>query len=180
MSERTDLGPLRRSIKRLQKASVALDKEKHATEAEFKKLLRELDNASHRSVTRLSFWDKTKAAFGFSPGKKEPSHKAHEAEESLREWFGRVWSFGRDGGEDGDDNGHGHHGSPHHGPPQHFKYWDAYKLSMHQFILAAKRVGEVNQKLIAFERGFISTEGIRDREWYKHLGVAPGKWLGMG
>jgi N-acetylated-alpha-linked acidic dipeptidase len=25
---------------------------------------------------------------------------------------------------------------------------------------------------------FISEDGIKDREWYRHLGVAPGKWLG--
>ncbi len=43
---------------------------------------------------------------------------------------------------------------------------------------AAKRVQAVNKKLVAFERGFISEEGIKDREWYRHLGVAPGKWLG--
>jgi len=49
-----------------------------------------------------------------------------------------------------------------------------------KFIKAAKRVRKANQKLIAFERGFISEGGIKDREWYKHLGVAPGKWLGYG
>lgn len=43
---------------------------------------------------------------------------------------------------------------------------------------AVKRVRAVNKKLVAFERGLISEEGIKDREWYKHLGVAPGKWLG--
>lgn len=42
-----------------------------------------------------------------------------------------------------------------------------------------KRIREVNQKLVAFERGFIHEEGIKDREWYRHLGVAPGKWLGQ-
>ncbi|RXW21968.1 hypothetical protein EST38_g3913 [Candolleomyces aberdarensis] len=45
---------------------------------------------------------------------------------------------------------------------------------------AVKRIQEVNKKLIAFERGFISKGGIKDREWFKHLGVAPGKWLGYG
>jgi hypothetical protein len=25
---------------------------------------------------------------------------------------------------------------------------------------------------------FIHPAGIKDREWYRHLGVAPGKWLG--
>ena len=43
----------------------------------------------------------------------------------------------------------------------------------------AKRIQAVNAKSSAFERGFISAEGIKDREWYKHLAVAPGKWLGL-
>lgn len=43
---------------------------------------------------------------------------------------------------------------------------------------AARRVHSINKKLSSFESGFISEEGIRDREWYRHLGVAPGKWLG--
>ncbi|KAI9056504.1 Zn-dependent exopeptidase [Trametes sanguinea] len=45
---------------------------------------------------------------------------------------------------------------------------------------AVKRVQKANAKLIGFERGFISEEGLEGREWYKHLGVAPGKWLGYG
>ncbi|THH33498.1 hypothetical protein EUX98_g710 [Antrodiella citrinella] len=49
-----------------------------------------------------------------------------------------------------------------------------------KFLKAAKRVQKANSKLVAFERGFISEGGIKDREWYKHLGVAPGKWLGYG
>ncbi len=169
MSERPDLAALRRSIKRLQEASTTLDVEKHATEVEFKNLLREMDNAAHNAATHLSFWEKTKVAFGLSAGRKE--HKVHAAEESLREWFSRVWTFGR--GTDDDDA----HVSK--GPSHHSSYWASRKISIHKFILAAKRVGSVNQKLIAFERGFISTEGLKEREWYRHLGVAPGKWLGM-
>lgn len=45
---------------------------------------------------------------------------------------------------------------------------------------AAQAVRRVNAKLAAFEGGFISEAGIKDREWYRHLGVAPGKWLGYG
>jgi N-acetylated-alpha-linked acidic dipeptidase len=45
-------------------------------------------------------------------------------------------------------------------------------------IKALKVVRKINQKLASFERGFIHEDGIKDREWYKHLGVAPGKWLG--
>lgn len=47
-------------------------------------------------------------------------------------------------------------------------------------IKAAIRVKNVNQKLRTFEQGFISEGGIKDREWYRHLGVAPGKYLGYG
>ncbi|KAG6904041.1 hypothetical protein DXG01_013002, partial [Tephrocybe rancida] len=63
---------------------------------------------------------------------------------------------------------HKHHGLPH--PPKEIK----------KLIKAAKRIVKANKKIIAFERGFISEGGIKDREWYKHLGVAPGKWLGYG
>lgn len=46
-------------------------------------------------------------------------------------------------------------------------------------IKAAVRVKKVNQKLSLFEGGFISEEGVKDREWFRHLGVAPGKYLGQ-
>ena len=52
------------------------------------------------------------------------------------------------------------------------------KGAMRRFIKAAKRVQKVNGKLAAFERGFIQEDGIKDREWYRHLVIAPGKWLG--
>ncbi|KAI0638348.1 Zn-dependent exopeptidase [Trametes polyzona] len=45
---------------------------------------------------------------------------------------------------------------------------------------AVQRVRAANQKLKAFERGFIHEDGIKDREWYRNLDVAPGKWLGYG
>ncbi|OSD04654.1 Zn-dependent exopeptidase [Trametes coccinea BRFM310] len=50
----------------------------------------------------------------------------------------------------------------------------------HDLEEAVKRIQQANTKLIGFERGFISEEGLEGREWYKHLGVAPGKWLGYG
>ena len=43
-----------------------------------------------------------------------------------------------------------------------------------KLIRAVERVRAINQKLVAYERGFISEDGIKDREWYKHLAVAPG------
>lgn len=61
--------------------------------------------------------------------------------------------------------------------------WDTTEQSLCEgsrcdLIRAAIRVKKVNQKLSLFERGFISEEGVKDREWYRHLGVAPGKYLG--
>ena len=41
-------------------------------------------------------------------------------------------------------------------------------------------VRAVNRKLQTFEQGLISKEGLKGREWYKHLGTAPGRWLGYG
>ncbi|CCF52104.1 hypothetical protein NDA14_000371 [Ustilago hordei] len=46
-----------------------------------------------------------------------------------------------------------------------------------------KVLGEIrgmNKKLQTFEQGLISKEGLKGREWYKHLGTAPGRWLGYG
>ena len=47
-----------------------------------------------------------------------------------------------------------------------------------KLIKVANRVRRANRKLVTFERGFIDEEGLSGREWYKHLGVAPGYWLG--
>ncbi|KAG8684008.1 hypothetical protein FRC11_012743, partial [Ceratobasidium sp. 423] len=43
-----------------------------------------------------------------------------------------------------------------------------------------KDVRLINKKLSNFERGFISEDGLPGREWYRHLIVAPGKWIGYG
>jgi len=64
-------------------------------------------------------------------------------------------------------------------PREHGPRLSRRKL-VRKLIKAVKRVREVNHKLINFERGFISTEGLPQREWYKHLGIAPGRWLGYG
>ncbi|KAI6130336.1 hypothetical protein EDD16DRAFT_1853446 [Pisolithus croceorrhizus] len=53
-------------------------------------------------------------------------------------------------------------------------------LQERRLLKALEPVRLVNGKLIAFERAFISKDGIKGREWFKHLGVAPGKWLGYG
>jgi N-acetylated-alpha-linked acidic dipeptidase len=68
---------------------------------------------------------------------------------------------------------------PHKPKHPHYPHWPHRKPHVpHKLIEAAKVVRKINQKLASFERGFIHEEGIKDREWYRHLGVAPGKWLG--
>ncbi len=62
--------------------------------------------------------------------------------------------------------------------PQLKKALTSLPFPFSKFVKAAKRIVAANRKLIMFERGFISEAGIRDREWYRHLGVSPGKWLG--
>ncbi|KAG1783082.1 hypothetical protein EV702DRAFT_1060137 [Suillus placidus] len=56
----------------------------------------------------------------------------------------------------------------------------SHRQPSQHLLKAIQRVQAVNKRLIAFERSFISKDGIKDREWYKHLGVAPGKWSGYG
>ncbi|KIK63268.1 hypothetical protein GYMLUDRAFT_222344 [Collybiopsis luxurians FD-317 M1] len=51
---------------------------------------------------------------------------------------------------------------------------------IHKLAKTVKRIRRVNQKLVAFERGFISEDGLSGREWYKHVGVSPGRYLGYG
>lgn len=54
-----------------------------------------------------------------------------------------------------------------------------HKLPLKRLKKLVKKVQVLNKKASAFEKGFISEAGIKDREWYKHLVVAPGKWLGL-
>ncbi|KAH9045256.1 Zn-dependent exopeptidase [Lactarius pseudohatsudake] len=71
---------------------------------------------------------------------------------------------------------------PHRPKHPHWPHWPPHKPRHppRALIAAAKAVRKINQKLASFERGFIHEDGIKDREWYRHLGVAPGKWLGYG
>ncbi|EIW61691.1 Zn-dependent exopeptidase [Trametes versicolor FP-101664 SS1] len=119
-----DFTGLRRSIKRLQSASAALDAEKDEAGRKLQELLDKI-----------------------------PLSQDSHASGLLPEWLQRLLKaiFG--------------HARP--GP-------------LGRFVKAAKRVQSANAKLVAFERGFIHEEGIEGREWYRHLGVAPGRWLGYG
>ena len=46
--------------------------------------------------------------------------------------------------------------------------------------MARKSLREVNRKLIAMERALMSSEGLPNREWFKHQIYAPGFYTGYG
>ncbi|KAG2156266.1 hypothetical protein DEU56DRAFT_766277 [Suillus clintonianus] len=87
--------------------------------------------------------------------------KVRKASCKLKKIFGKRKCESKDKHEDTERE------RPHRQPSRHL-------------LEAIERVQAVNKILIAFERSFISKDGIKDREWYKHLGVAPGKWSGYG
>ncbi|EIW70651.1 hypothetical protein TREMEDRAFT_29057 [Tremella mesenterica DSM 1558] len=43
-----------------------------------------------------------------------------------------------------------------------------------------KEIRKINVKLQYFESGFLSSKGLKGRQWYKHKIVAPGLWKGYG
>lgn len=167
---------LRKAIKGVQEASAKLDAEKYEAEENFKKLLKRMqfpfsrrDGVRQRGrrsgvLRRAADW--VKGVFGVPPPTDEELQRlsirsADSWEEYLE--YASIAALETPLEEEADAEG------------------DKYGLPfpIRDFIKAAKRVGRANRKLKAFERGFISEGGIKDREWYKHLGVAPGKWLGM-
>lgn len=173
-----DFSPLRKSLHSLQKASLALDQEKYEAEKELKKIARKL--ARHKIIRRKvrKALCKIKKIFG---KKCDAEHEKHGAVEHavaatvpsftteeggvIQPHVGRAPAWVKEHRE-------GHRCQMK--DKDHHKKKHLYK----KLKKAIKRVRKANQKLVAFERGFISKEGIKDREWYKHLGVAPGKWLG--
>jgi len=157
---------LRKAISSLQSASALLDNEKEEAEKAFKVLLHKLSkkHVSCRHIYFRQMVDWLKKFFGLPP-----RHGEGDGHSKAGYWmdvaFGKVEIETVDMHK---QQSRRHH--PHHEPPG---------CPIHKLVKAAKRVRRANQKLVAFERGFISKEGIRNREWYKHLGVAPGLWLGQ-
>ncbi|KAH9482787.1 putative glutamate carboxypeptidase [Psilocybe cubensis] len=168
-----DFTSLRQSIQQVQEASHQLDEEKADAEEDFKRLLKRMPFPGRRGarctrrrtsfVRRIADW--VKSIFGVPPPTdtelqllslrhanswEEYLEYATDANGEISESFEALL---------------GGHGLP---------------FPIHEFIKAAKRVARSNKALKAFELGFISENGIKNRQWYKHLGVAPGKWLGYG
>ncbi|KAF9265376.1 Zn-dependent exopeptidase [Marasmius fiardii PR-910] len=155
----SDLALLRLQIKHLQSASLALDEEKIAAEENFRKALDRLPKF---------------------PKPHSPIHSCGGGlVQRLSAWYRSTF--------------------PSKDPPySHITDWkdflsfdledDFERLSQlpfpknpwFEFLKAAKRLVRANKKILTFERGFLHPDGIKDRQWYRHLGVAPGKWLGYG
>jgi len=177
VSEDVDFSSLRKSIKSVQEASFKLDKEKFDAEEDFKKLLRHIPFQGrngprhirrHSGVLRRTA-DWIKGIFGVAPPTDVELHtlslRSAESWEEYLEYAADSEDNAEEILEENDDSDATTKALP-------------LPYPIRRFIKAAKRVGRANKKLMSFERGFISDDGIKDREWYKHLGVAPGKWLG--
>ncbi|EJD00920.1 Zn-dependent exopeptidase [Fomitiporia mediterranea MF3/22] len=188
-----DFSALRKSIRNLQQASLALDEEKSEAEIELRKLLEEMRKNSENGIecTKPKYsrlWETIRSfvgyMFGFPPPPKHDSdEREKEYEDEVDEWLGTRDAYERESNRTMtvvlDRRGHRHARRPPP-PPESIAKKLLGDTPLDKFVEAVKRVRRVNRKLSSFERGFISEGGIKDREWYKHLGVAPGKWLGYG
>jgi N-acetylated-alpha-linked acidic dipeptidase len=155
----------------VQSASVKLDDEKEEAEKSFKDLLHKLSrkHGPHRCHRFRRLVDWIKSLFGVHLRRGHGHGHGHgHYDGGLDFWMDVAFGAAEVGAANLREPRLQAH-LPHHGPPE---------CLIRKFIKAAKRVRRANKKLIAFERGFISEGGIRNREWYKHLGVAPGLWLG--
>ncbi|KAJ7094526.1 Zn-dependent exopeptidase [Mycena belliarum] len=181
-----DLSPLRKSIVALQAASHSLDFEKDSAEKDLRKMIRKWMKRQFKLRRKLrKVYCRLRKIFGHPcNGDDFEEHPCTgkfssmpDAAPSSKFRVGRLPAFldeqqglGRDvlyglavhAGFDGD------------------AFSALPKFPLARFKKAVRRVRAVNKKLVGFEKGFISKDGIPDREWYKHLAIAPGKWLGYG
>ncbi|KAF8915721.1 Zn-dependent exopeptidase [Mucidula mucida] len=177
-----DLAPLRQSIHNLQAVSLALDYEKFKAEKELVEVVQKWKKAGSK-LKKL----KHKLRRAYCKLQKKLGHpcKSHELEHHRHPGskVGRIGRFPAWQEEQGLDLEMLYGVALQAGfdrPLRGCKKAGVPRLPIFELGKAVKRVRAVNKKLIAFERGFISEDGIPEREWFKHLGVAPGKWLGYG
>lgn len=169
-----DLAVLRDAINDLEWASLELDEEKVEAERELREILENLPEQTQthsRCKRRNGILNRIATWIKFIYGVQLPERHQEDPSISRPEDFYHLLASDEElqALEFALETDQPHEMLPRF--PPNFPIW--------KFLKAARRVGKVNQKLIAYERGFISKGGIKDREWYKHLVVAPGKWLGM-
>ncbi|KAI0005160.1 hypothetical protein BJV74DRAFT_875682 [Russula compacta] len=194
-----NFAPLRAAIRSLQFASLKLDSEKFAAERVLDQQLRKWRKHHRHQHKRKSgcmkrFIRRLKGLFTeenydnapvstpmFANGK--PQSRVGMAPAWNKDRLEEMSVDGADNGSDREVNAEGVRWPqlplPHRPKIPHWPPRKPHHLPP-KFLKAIKAVRTINQKLASFERGFIHEGGIKDREWYRHLGVAPGKWLGYG
>lgn len=143
---------IRKAISKLQHASTKLDVEKIEAEKAFLKAMRNLPHGrfGHRVIRGIENWIERHLVIGSPLPERDDADLEFPALHILN-------AIGDLSEQD---------------------ICESRKGPLCDLIRAAIRVKKVNQKLSLFEQGLISEEGVKDREWFRHLGVAPGKYLG--
>ncbi|KAF7332141.1 Zn-dependent exopeptidase [Mycena kentingensis (nom. inval.)] len=196
-----DLSPLRKSITALQAASHSLDFEKAAAEKELKKIIRKWTKRNRRLKKKIRrAICRVKKALGRPFHKKDDGEDEEAEVHHLDQHQQKCRMAQQDGARDGSVKDRKfrvgrlpawlkerHHHQEHEYSSEMemilglaATHGLGPKPPFHKLRQAVRRIRAVNKKLASFERGFISKEGIPDREWYRNLAIAPGKWLGYG
>ncbi|KAG8744908.1 hypothetical protein FRC10_009278 [Ceratobasidium sp. 414] len=185
-----DFTGLRHAIDKVQKASIALDHRKARAERRLRRALEKIGHHRQHTCAKRKFakarvwvkkvfgvYEDTEKKVELMKGAEWPKKWPEGARVTPR--IGRLPAWVEEQQEKAretkkhDHGRHGHHKhNRHHGDHKHG--------GLRRLIRAVKEVQAVNKKLSTFEQGFLSEGGIPGREWYRHLGVAPGKWLGYG
>lgn len=171
-SATVNFAPLRAAIRSLQFASLKLDAEKFVAERVLREQLRKLrkDKRKHKQNEGRLKWFTRRLKGLFQEESDDVSVSAPRlANEKPALKPGRAPDFGNDREVNVEER---------NWPQLPWPRKPKQPCLPPKFIKALKVVRKINQKLVSFERGFIHEDGIKDREWYRHLGVAPGKWLG--
>ncbi|KAG9124463.1 hypothetical protein FRC07_011555 [Ceratobasidium sp. 392] len=191
MNVAPDFTGLRHAISKVQKASIALDHRKAHAERRLRRALEKIGHRQQHACARRKFaktrtW--VKKVFGVYEDVEKRVEEKVKGVEWPKKWpegvripprIGRLPAWAEEQQEKTKERGHQRHGHDKH--HRHDKHHGHHKHGgFRKLIRAVKEVQAVNKKLSTFEQGFLSDEGIPDREWYRHLGVAPGKWLGYG
>ncbi|KAI0321954.1 Zn-dependent exopeptidase [Amylostereum chailletii] len=173
----TNLAPLRAAIKSLQFASIKLDHEKSHLEHILKRVLRHpFPSHGHHHQGKLDrIVKKCRAILGFK-NKHDHMHEEQGRGSHMRLGIGQASAVIEE--PDSTLSPEGKPAHPHW--PPHFPHPHLPKKLPGRVVRLIKAIQKINHKLAAFEAGFVHEDGIKEREWYRHLGVAPGKWLGYG
>ena len=159
-SDDLHLSPLGKAIDGVKEASEELDKHSKKVLKELKKALPK--HPKHKHGLLRGLWRKIRRSGG-----------CHEKQEREALWQMTLWTDAAD--EDKDVARSSDLALPH---LPHLPLPSPGKIKEIKRLLDEVRT--INRKLQHFEQGLISEEGLKDREWYKHKGVAPGLWLGYG